>query len=579
MDKQKSNFSAFQLLKPLLKAIKSQGFSEPTPIQVKSFAPILSGNDFVGMARTGSGKTAAFVIPILQKLKCHTTKFGSRVLILSPNRELALQTFALIKELSKYMDIRSISAVGGEALDDQFASIASNPDIIVATPGRFIHLVREMKLSMASLECLVLDEADRLFEMGFYDQLLEIISLLPENRQMILFSATLPKNLSEFTKVGLCSPIYARLDDDQKLSSTLKTFFFYLQSNYKEAALLLLVQKLNDLKVTGEVTKRPLTLIFVSTKHHAEFISSFLEYFGFNCKCIYGSLDQEARNIAISEFKSRKITILIVTDVAARGVDIPLIDNVINYDFPDHPKLFIHRVGRTARAGSKGFAYSFISTDELPYFLDLQLMIGNQDEFAVQSIPLGLLENSKECFDSALSLCPGLNELYDVSLNSKKLYLKTRKHASSQSYDRAKTFKVCSGDFFGASSTRSDVEDFLLRLGNFRKNSKQAVNLKDFNLGFEKFSDPKFYLSYTSKRSKTHDYFDICSSSKCDSESIPSKPKLLVKKSKGELFEKWKKKTHLELPRIGQSEISVRHLPDKVPRSKKEFIRSKKIKT
>lgn len=207
---------------PVFKAVLQKGYKVPTPIQRKCIPLIMQGQDVVGMARTGSGKTAAFLIPLLERLKSHSAKVGARALVLSPSRELAMQTQKVCKELGKHTDLRSCVLVGGDNMDDQFSMIASNPDILIATPGRLLHLAVEMDLDLRSIEYVVFDEADRLFEMGFAVQLHEILSRLPANRQTLLFSATLPKMLVDFAKAGLQEPTLIRLDADTKISKDLE---------------------------------------------------------------------------------------------------------------------------------------------------------------------------------------------------------------------------------------------------------------------------------------------------------------------------------------------------------------------
>ncbi|MCJ1451454.1 ATP-dependent RNA helicase dbp10 [Mycoblastus sanguinarius] len=210
-------FQAMGLNANLLKAITRKGFSLPTPIQRKTIPLVIDGQDVVGMARTGSGKTAAFVVPMIEKLKCHSVKVGARALLLSPSRELALQTLKVIKELGRGSDLKCVLLVGGESLEEQFAMISSNPDIVIATPGRFLHLKVEMGLDLSSIRYVVFDEADRLFELGFEAQLREILHALPQSRQTLLFSATLPKSLVEFARAGLQEPSLVRLDAESKI--------------------------------------------------------------------------------------------------------------------------------------------------------------------------------------------------------------------------------------------------------------------------------------------------------------------------------------------------------------------------
>ena len=231
-----------------------------------------------------------------------------------------------------------------------------------------MHLIIEMNLDLKRVDYVVFDEADRLFELGFSQQLHEILHKLPESRQTLLFSATLPKLLVDFSKAGLSDPVLMRLDVDAKLSKDLQLLFFGVKPEEKEAALLYTLRNV--------VRQKALTIIFVATKHHVEYLQTLLTDAGIKNTYIYGALDMEARKIHLAQFRSGKIPVLIVTDVAARGLDIPLLDYVINYHFPGYPKVFVHRVGRVARAGRSGTAISLVSNDELPYLLDFQLFVG-----------------------------------------------------------------------------------------------------------------------------------------------------------------------------------------------------------
>jgi len=244
-------FQSMGLNAVLLKAITRKGFNVPTPIQRKTVPLIMDGQDVVGMARTGSGKTAAFVIPMIEKLKSHSAKVGARAIVLSPSRELALQTLKVVKEMGRGTDLRSTLLVGGDSLEDQFSSMASNPDIIIATPGRFEHLKVEMGLELSSVKYVVFDEADRLFEMGFAAQLTEIMHSLPTTRQTLLFSATLPKSLVEFARAGLQDPKLVRLDAESKIAPGLQSAFFTVKKGEKEASLLYILQEVIQMP-TGE---------------------------------------------------------------------------------------------------------------------------------------------------------------------------------------------------------------------------------------------------------------------------------------------------------------------------------------
>ncbi|KAK9748871.1 hypothetical protein RND81_02G086700 [Saponaria officinalis] len=361
-------FESLNLIPNVFRAIKRKGYQVPTPIQRKTMPLILAGADVVAMARTGSGKTAAFLIPLLQKLNQHDSQGGVRALILSPTRDLALQTLKFAKELGRYTDLRTSLLVGGDRMESQFEELAQNPDIIIATPGRLMHHLAEVDdMTLRTVEYVVFDEADSLFGMGFAEQLHKILSQLSENRQTLLFSATLPSALAEFAKAGLRDPHLIRLDVDSRISPDLTMTFITLRQEEKYAALLYLIREV--------IKSDEQTLIFVSTKHHVEFLRLLLELEGIVSSVCYGGMDQDARNINVSKFRARKTMLLIVTDVAARGIDIPLLDNVINWDYPPRPKIFVHRVGRVARAGRTGSAYSLVTSEDMAYVLDLHLFL------------------------------------------------------------------------------------------------------------------------------------------------------------------------------------------------------------
>ncbi|KAI9312215.1 P-loop containing nucleoside triphosphate hydrolase protein [Dichotomocladium elegans] len=477
--KKSGGFQSMGLSHQVFKAILHKGFKVPTPIQRKCIPLVLQGLDVVGMARTGSGKTAAFLIPMLERLKSHSAKVGARALVLSPSRELAMQTQKVCKELGKHTDLRSCILVGGDSLDDQFSMIASNPDILIATPGRLLHLAVEMNLDLRSVEYVVFDEADRLFEMGFAVQLHEILSRLPQNRQTLLFSATLPKMLVDFAKAGLQEPTLIRLDADTKISKDLEMAFFSVKESEKEAALIYLLRNViklpkktshsdelhdddDDEKKKRKKKKKHITaceadrqtIVFVATKHHVEYLANILIDIGYKTSYVYGSLDQTARTIQINRFRKGITNLLVVTDVAARGIDIPILENVINYDFSNSSKVFIHRVGRAARAGRRGWAYSLVSPAELPYVVDLGL-------FLSRPLIVGERQMKKEEYDYTSALIVGafakdsladdvewvrqkiagdatLEALHRTANNAYKLYNRTKARAAAESYTRAK---------------------------------------------------------------------------------------------------------------------------------------------
>lgn len=434
-------FQSFGLSKPIFRAILKQGYKLPTPIQRKSIPIIMSGKDVVAMARTGSGKTAAFLLPLLEKLKVHSAKTGARGLILSPTRELAIQTYKFAKEFARFTDLKIALILGGDSIESQFETMHSNPDILIATPGRLLHILVEMKLKLSQIEYVVFDEADRLFELGFSEQLSEILNRLPESRQTLLFSATLPKLLVEFAKAGLSDPELIRLDVENKISDLLEMHFICCRCEEKEAILLHLLKN---------VTIDGLTVVFTATKHHVEYLKVLLDKSGIPATYIYSSLDSEARKINTSLFRSRKVKVMVVTDLAARGIDIPLLSYVINYNFASSPKLFVHRVGRVARAGKSGTAISLVGPEERAFLVELHQFLGRDLKFArLDSLPQeeGLIGSAPQSVideetDSVLTWERSdfeVASLKKVSRNAYKQFCKTRPVASSDAVKRSKS--------------------------------------------------------------------------------------------------------------------------------------------
>ncbi|XP_072309182.1 ATP-dependent RNA helicase DDX54 [Eucyclogobius newberryi] len=439
--KKSGGFQSMGLSYPVYKGVMKKGYKVPTPIQRRTIPLILDGKDVVAMARTGSGKTAAFLIPMFEKLKGPQAKTGARALILSPTRELALQTMKFTKELGKFAGLKTALILGGDSMDDQFAALHENPDIIIGTPGRLMHVVKDMNLKLHSVEYMVFDEADRLFEMGFADQLQEIIQRLPDTRQTLLFSATLPKLLVEFARAGLTEPVLIRLDVDSKLSELINLSFFHCRVDDKPALLLHLLRNV--------AKPQEQTVVFAATKHHVEYLRELLFSEGIECAYIYSALDQTARKINIGKFVHRKAMVLIVTDVAARGIDIPLLDNVINYNFPSKAKLFLHRVGRVGRAGRSGTAYSIICPDEMAYVYDLHLFLGRPMQFATPEhsgdveglfgrVPQTILDDESAHLITSHENSLDLQNLHRVSDNAYKQYLKSRPNPSPESVRRVK---------------------------------------------------------------------------------------------------------------------------------------------
>ena len=407
-------FKSFGLSDELLRGITKSNYKQPTPIQRKVIPLLMSKTSVVAMSRTGSGKSAAFLIPMIHQLSTHSNTFGCRALILSPTRELAIQLESHYKTLAKYTSLRSILLVGGDSLDEQFTAFSSNPDIIFATPGRLLHILVEMNRKLP-VEFLVYDEVDRLFENGFAVQLHEISERIPSSskRTTGFFSATLPNNVLDFTQSVCIDPILIKLNSEEKLSPELSLEFFYQIPTYKEAALLYILEQLIKVPKGKQRVERVTqfagdkqTIIFCATKHHVEYLTELLKNQNYAIAYLYGSLDQNIRNMQTSLFRQAQCPILITTDIAARGIDIPILQFVINFEMP-LPKIFIHRVGRVARAGRTGTAYSLVSRNDLPYFYDTNSTLGNAlmygddpkpllNDMRIGSFPKYLLDSSVE---------------------------------------------------------------------------------------------------------------------------------------------------------------------------------------
>merc|ERR1719433_684714 len=414
--KKSGGFQSMGLTPEVFRGVIKKGYKIPTPIQRKTIPIILEGRDVVAMARTGSGKTASFLVPMFQKLLLKTAQIGTqskgaRAMILSPTRELALQTLSFTRELGKFCGLKSVCILGGDSMKKQFSKMHDNPDIVIATPGRFVHLCVEMGLKLNAIQYVVFDEADRLFEMGFGEQLREIIGRLPETRQTVLFSATLPKLLVEFAKAGLTEPTLIRLDVETKIPETLKLGFFLTRMETKPALLLH--------TLTHVIPENQQVVIFVATRHHVEYLHALLDKAGIDNTYIYSQLDPAARKIN-----------------------------------PAKSKLFVHRVGRVARAGRFGCAYSFVAQDELAYFVDLQLFLGQgnvklqlKDNISEEwhnvlgTVPQNITDQWLESLKKWHEDSPDLEGLVKTSSNGYKQYLKSRPGASNESVKRAKTIQ------------------------------------------------------------------------------------------------------------------------------------------
>ncbi len=364
-------FNELDLLEPILNALEKQGYSTPTPIQQQAIPIILSGSDIMGCAQTGTGKTAAFAIPILQNLTKNKRPEGRRrirTLILTPTRELAIQIEENIKEYGSNLDIRHAVIFGGVSQLNQINRLKSGIDILVATPGRLLDLQQQGFVDLRSLEVFVLDEADRMLDMGFIHDVKKIIKLIPTKRQTLFFSATMPKEIKTLASTILTNPKQVVVTPVSSTAETIEQELYHVLTAQKKDLLLHLL----DERKNGSV------LVFTRTKHGADKVVRILTKAQVKSAAIHGNKSQNARQNALNNFKNKEIRVLVATDIAARGIDIDELALVINYDIPNIPETYVHRIGRTGRAGASGKAISFCDKEEQAYIRDIQKLIGLQ---------------------------------------------------------------------------------------------------------------------------------------------------------------------------------------------------------
>ncbi len=362
------SFNEFNLPTSILNSVKQKGYTKPTPIQEQSIPHLLEGGDILGIAQTGTGKTAAFSLPILAKLlanKVRTRPARMRCLILSPTRELAKQIEENIKGYGKGLGISSVVIFGGVSSRPQIAKVSRGVDIIIATPGRLLDLMGDGHILFEQLEVFVLDEADRMLDMGFIRDVNKIIEKLPSKRQTLLFSATMPQDIAELSKKLLKNPKRVEVTPESTTVERIDQKINFVEKSNKPKLLKILLQK-KSLKHV---------LVFTRTKHGANRVVQHLEKANILSAAIHGNKSQGAREKALDGFKQGKLKVLVATDIAARGIDVSSITHVINYDLPDDPKSYVHRIGRTARAGRKGVAISFCDPNERKLLKEIEKCI------------------------------------------------------------------------------------------------------------------------------------------------------------------------------------------------------------
>lgn len=359
-------FSELNLVRPLLKAVEEQGYTSPSPIQEKAIPPVLEGHDLLGCAQTGTGKTAAFALPILQTLAASRPNHkGVRALILTPTRELALQIDACFGQYGKYLNVSHAVIFGGVNQNPQVAALKRGTDVLTACPGRLNDLISQGFVDLSKLEVFVLDEADRMLDMGFVNDVKKVIRKLPSKRQNLLFSATMPREIEKLAATILTAPVKVKVNPPSSTVDRIDQSIYFVQKSDKKK---LLATLLADPSVKS-------ALVFSRTKHGANGIATFLNRQGISAAAIHGNKSQSARVAALDNFKDGSIKALIATDIAARGIDINDLSHVFQLDLPEVAETYVHRIGRTGRAGAEGIAIGFCSPEEMEYLQGVEKLI------------------------------------------------------------------------------------------------------------------------------------------------------------------------------------------------------------
>lgn len=363
------DFKDLGIIAPLLSAIQGLGHTAPTEIQKQAIPCILTGNDIIGCAQTGTGKTGAFAIPLLQMLaSANTNRRVTRALVLVPTRELAVQIGQNMDGYGKGLPVVHTTIYGGVPQAKQVSHLKKGVDIIIATPGRFLDLLNQGHIDLSNVNKLILDEADSMLDMGFLNDIKKILKQLPKQRQTLLFSATMPSAIRKFAGEILRTPLEINVSPVSSTAGKISQSVHFIEKRQK-------AKYLTKMLLAGRHTQ---TLVFMRTKHSADRLAKVLGQSGVPSACIHGNKSQNAREHALFSFKNGKVNVLIATDIAARGIDIKELPQVINYDLPMDSETYVHRIGRTGRAGKEGRAVSFCSAEEKPMLLKIQKLIGFQ---------------------------------------------------------------------------------------------------------------------------------------------------------------------------------------------------------
>jgi ATP-dependent RNA helicase RhlE len=360
-----TSFSELALIEPIARALRAENYTIPTPIQAAAIPPLLDGRDLLGCAQTGTGKTAAFALPILQRLandRRPAPRKGARVLVLAPTRELALQIADSFAVYGRHLPMSRAVVFGGVGQAPQVSALARGVDVLVATPGRLIDLIDQRHADLSGVEVLVLDEADRMLDMGFIRDIRKIVAKLPARRQTLLFSATMPRDIAVLADQMLRDPVKVEVAAPATTAENVDQWVLFVDRDNKRH---LLAEMLKDPKMSR-------TLVFTRTKHGANRVTEQLARMQVRAAAIHGNKSQGARQAALESFRSGQTRVLVATDIAARGIDVDGITHVVNYELPNEPESYVHRIGRTARAGARGIALSFCDREERAYLRDIE---------------------------------------------------------------------------------------------------------------------------------------------------------------------------------------------------------------
>ena len=362
-------FEQLNLIQPILEAIKIKGYTQPTPIQEQAIPVVLQGRDLLGCAQTGTGKTAAFAIPILQTLynekQAGTNRAGIKALVLTPTRELAIQIDESFAAYGRHTGLRHLVVFGGVSQVPQVQALRQGVDILIATPGRLLDLMNQRVVNLQNISLFVLDEADRMLDMGFVQDVRRVIQKLPQQRQTLFFSATMPPEIEQLANTILDEPVRVEVTPVSSTADKVEQLVYHVGKENKRALLVHILK--------GKNIKN--ALVFARTKYGADKVARYLTQNGIKAEAIHGDKVQNARQRALNRFKTGELRVLVATDIAARGIDISELSHVINFELPNVPETYVHRIGRTGRANASGIALSFCDVDERPYLRDIHKLI------------------------------------------------------------------------------------------------------------------------------------------------------------------------------------------------------------